>query len=47
MNNYKVLTPLMHDGKRYEIGETVELDPKVATSLIGVVEPVTNLATRK
>lgn len=45
MNSYKVLTPLLHDSKRYEIGETVELEPQHAAALTGVVERLLDPST--
>lgn len=38
MPSYKVLSPLLHDGKRYEIGEIVELEPSYAAALTEGVE---------
>ena len=39
--SYTVHSPLIHDGIRYEIGETVELDDPSAAPLLaaGVVTP--------
>lgn len=45
MNKYKALTPLLHDGKRYEMGETVELEPQHAAALTGLVEPIIDSST--
>ena len=39
--NYGVQSPLRHDGKDYEIGESIELEDKQAKSLVkdGVIAP--------
>lgn len=43
---YKVLTPVEHNGKRFEPGKTVELDDDTAAPLLAVaaVEPASGKA---
>ena len=36
MSKYKVLTPIDHDGKRYEPGKPIELDDEQAKPLLAV-----------
>lgn len=40
MDSYKVLSPLLHDGKRYEIGDTVEMSSTTAVALEGIVQVI-------
>lgn len=36
MSKFKVITPVEHDGKRYEVGESISLDEKTAAPLLAV-----------